>query len=107
MNTILQVTGENCLSIYYGEWPWHELHLASSSPERVDFWCAALQTLTEQVKRSRGTVNSIEYWLRCQYVELKRDNNDIVHAVIALGSFATLRLWRACKVGTYWASSLS
>ncbi len=94
----LQITGKNCLSIYFGEWPWHELQLASSSPETVQLWCTGLQTITEQVKAGQAAVSSIDYWLRCMYVELKRENNNIVHAVIALGGFAGLRLWRAYKV---------
>ncbi len=41
---------------------------------------------------------SIEYWLQCQYVELRKQNGGVVHAVMALGTFAGLRLWKAFKV---------
>ena len=96
----LQITGKHCLSIYFGEWPWREVHLASSSPETIEVWRRGLQAISEQVKAraSRVEVSYIDYWLRCLYVELRRENNCIVHGVIALGSFAGLRLWRACKV---------
>ena len=99
-------TDVQCLSLYFGEWPWKELHLASSCAEKVQLWKASLQVLIKHLT-ARPLASRINYWLKCLYVELSRQNSGRVHAVIALGHFAGLRLWKAYKVSTECLHKLS
>ena len=84
--------------MYFGEWPWKELHLVSESPETVCVWQEGLQGLIVGLRTHPPREKKVDYWLKCMYVDLKRQNGDTVHAVTALGSFAGLRLWKAYRV---------
>ena len=96
--------------MYFEPWPWKELQLVLSTPQAADLWRHSLQelrdglvTLMEGCSPCQAT-GSMEYWLRCQYVEVQRQNEGVVHAVMAMGSFAGLRLWKAHKVCTIYVS---
>lgn len=93
----MQPAASSCLSVYYGEWPWREIHLVAASPETGASWYRSLAAVVNGLKTGPH-ISKIDYWLRCTYVELKRQSSGTVHAVTALGTFAGLRLWRAFKV---------
>ena len=88
------------LSLYFGEWPWKGLHLASCSTEAVRLWKASLHALTEHLK-AQLSAGRIDYWLKCLYIKQSRQDGGRVHAVTALGNFAGLRLWKVYKVSEH------
>lgn len=91
------------MSIYFGEWPWKEVQLVSSSEKTAGIWQEGLQSITEylkQVPSSQQTETStVDHWLKCMYMELRQQNDGHLHAVTAFRNFAGLRLWMAYKVG--------
>ena len=87
---------EQCLSVYWGEWPWRELHLVASSIEAAQVWRRDLQAIVDNLPHSEES--SIDYWLRCVYVELFRQGSGSVHALTALSNFGGVRMWRAYDV---------
>lgn len=82
--------------MYWGEWPWRELHLVASSIESAKLWSKDLQKIVDHLPHSEES--SIDYWLRCMYIELSRQNGGVVHALTALSNFGGVRLWRAYNV---------
>ena len=96
--------GAQCLSLYFDPWPWREVNLVLATPQTADLWKRNLQKLKDgavpmfpDIGSGRPT-STIEYWLRCQYLELQKQNGGMVHVIMALGSFAELRLFKAYKV---------
>lgn len=91
------------MSIYFGEWPWKEVQLVSSSEKTAGIWQKGLQSITDylkQVPSSQQTETStVDHWLKCMYMELRQQNDGNLHAVTAFRNFAGLRLWMAYKVG--------
>lgn len=92
----VQVVKEQCLSVYWGEWPWRELHLIASSIESANSWKRELKTIVDSLPQTEESW--IDYWLRCMYVELSRQSGGPVHALTALSNFGGVRLWRAYNV---------
>ena len=87
---------EQCLSVYWGEWPWRELHLVAFSFETAQAWRRDLQAIVDNLPHSKES--SIDYWLQCVYVELSRQGGGSVHALTALSNFGGVRMWRAYNV---------
>lgn len=85
-----------CLSVYWGEWPWRELHLVAFSIETAQVWRRELQAIVDNLPYSEE--GSIDYWLQCVYVELSRQGGGSVHALTALSNFGGVRMWRAYNV---------
>ena len=105
--------GEQCLSLYFDPWPWREVNLVLATPQIADLWKRSLQKIKDgavpmfpDIGTGRPS-STIEYWLRCQYVELQKQNGGMVHVLMALGSFAELRLWKASKVSELCVGLLS
>jgi len=76
-----QITREQCVSIYFGEWAWKEIHLVSSSAEKARIWQEGLQSITDHLNGPTNQHSTFDYWLRCMYLELRRQNDGRVHAV--------------------------
>jgi hypothetical protein len=82
--------------VYWGEWPWRELHLVSSSIEVAQVWRRDLQAIVDNLPHSEES--SIGYWLQCLYVELSRQGGGSVNALTALSNFDSVRTWKAYNV---------
>ena len=87
---------DQCLSVYWGEWPWRELHLVAFSTKTADVWKKDLRTIVDDLPHSEES--SVNYWLQCVYVELARQASGSVHALTALSNFGGVRTWRAYNV---------
>ena len=93
-----KVLKEQCLSVYWGKWPWGELHLVAFSVESAKSWRRELQTLIDH--RPHTEECWIDYWLHRMYIELSRQSSGPVHALTALSNFGGVRLWRAYNVSS-------
>ena len=82
--------------MYWGDWPWRELHLVAFSTETAKIWRRDLQEIVDNLPHSEES--SIDYWLQCVYVELSRQGGGSVHALTALSNFGGVRMWRAYNV---------
>ena len=84
------------LSLYWGEWPWRELHLIALADKSAKIWKEDLQKIVDNIPQSDES--SIDYWLHCMYIELSRQSGGSVHALTAVSNFGGVRLWRAYNV---------
>ena len=92
-----QISGEQCLSIYFGEWPWREVHLVCSTPEPVKVWLSGLQDITHCLKRNPDIAGSIILRNRGMLLAGAQPTKDTFHWMILLHYATTLVLeYKSC-----------
>lgn len=101
----LQVSREQCVSLYWGRWPWREINLIAFSEESAEILRKDLQSLIDNLPQCEGS--HVDYWLQCLYIELSRQGGGTVHALTALSSFGGVRLWRAYNVRICYQTEIS
>ena len=108
LNFPFQPPSAQCLCLFLGtRWPWSAVYLIAFNSDVVDIWYTGLTKLVTYFHKqpcprsSDSSVTPINYWLQRIYATLKQQQERDalgLHAIVALGHFAKLRLWSAFKV---------